>query len=142
MSKFGVIITSSFGVIGGAIITQLGGWTQDFITLFTMMVVDFIMGFSIAAIWKKSTKSKTGSISSLSMWKGLCKKGCTLFIVWIGCRLDITFGTQYIRSAVIIAYIVNEGVSIIEKAGIMGIPIPNIIKKSIELLKQKEDANE
>lgn len=138
MEKLKLLFISILGAIGGFIAEQLGGWTSDMTTLVSLMGVDILMGFLIAAIWKKSNKSITGSLNSISMWKGLCRKGGSLLIVWVACRLDISLGTNYIRSAVIIAFIVNELISIVENAGVMGIPIPKVIIKAIEVLKQKE----
>jgi amidophosphoribosyltransferase len=54
------------------------------------------------------------------------------------CALN-SVGATYIRDAVCIAFIINELISIVENAGLMGIPIPTVITKSIELLKQKGD---
>jgi toxin secretion/phage lysis holin len=97
------------------------------------------MGLLIAAVWKKSNKSETGALGSMQMWRGLCKKGVILLIVLIAYRLDLALGTNYIRTAVIIAFIVNEMVSIVENAGIMGIPMPSVIIKAIDVLKKKEE---
>jgi len=132
------VIIGIFGAIGSFIVQLLGGWTADMQTLIVLMAVDIIMGFLIAAIWKKSGKSITGSLNSISMWKGLCRKGVSLLIVLVANQLDSTMGTDYIRTAVIIAFIVNELISIVENAGIMGVPIPGVITKAIEVLKKKE----
>lgn len=129
---------SIFGAIGGFIVQLLGGWTGDMKTLVIFMATDLIMGFLIAGVWKKSGKSSTGALNSISMWKGLCRKGVSLLIVLVAHQLDCTMGTEYIRSAVIIAFIVNELISIVENAGIMGVPIPKVVIKAIDVLKQKE----
>ena len=139
MNDIKLVVLSAFGVIGGTIASLLGGWSEDLATLLIVIGIDIVMGFLISAVWKKSTKSVTGTLSSLSMWKGLCRKGVTLLIVLVAHRLDLSLGTDYIRTAVIIAFIVNELVSIVENAGIMGIPIPKVIIKAIDVLKQKED---
>ena len=60
-------------------------------------------------------------------------------IILIANRLDVTIGVSYIRTAVIIAFIANEGISIIENLGVMGIPFPQIIKDAIELLTKKAE---
>ncbi|MDF2907588.1 MAG: toxin secretion/phage lysis holin [Herbinix sp.] len=141
MEKINVIklwFITVFGAIGAFIAQLLGGWTSDMQTLGVLMVVDIVMGFAIAAFWKKSGKSITGSLNSISMWKGLCRKGVSLLIVLVAHQLDMTMGTEYIRSAVIIAFIVNELISIVENAGIMGVPIPSVITRAIEVLKKKE----
>ena len=65
----------------------------------------------------------------------------TLLIVLVAVRLDLAMGTTVIKDAVVIAYIVNEALSIIENAGLMGLPIPNVIKKAIDVLQKKDDEN-
>lgn len=134
-----LIFISFFGAIGGCIAQLFGGWSNDMTTLLIFMGIDIVMGLAIAAFWKKSKKSLTGALNSISMWRGLCRKGGSLLIVLVACRLDISMGTDYIRQAVIIALIANESISIIENAGDMGIPIPKVVIKAIDVLKQKED---
>ncbi|MDF2908243.1 MAG: toxin secretion/phage lysis holin [Herbinix sp.] len=126
------------GAIGSFIANLFGGWTNDLVTLMIMMGIDFAMGLMIAAIWKKSGKSENGALSSWSAWKGLCRKGVSLLFVLIAFRLDIALGVEYIRTAVIIGFIINELISIVENAGIMGIPIPRVIIKAIDMLRSKE----
>ena len=62
----------------------------------------------------------------------------TLLIVLVAARLDILLGVTFVRDGVVIAYIVNELLSIVENAGLMGIPIPDAVKNAIEALKTKE----
>ena len=142
MEKFKLLFITVFGAIGGFIAQLFGGWSNDMTTLLVFMGIDIVMGLMIAAIWQNSKKSLTGALNSVTMWKGLCRKGGSLLIVLVACRLDISLGTNYIRQAVIIALIVNESISIIENARDMGIPIPKVIIKAIDVLKQKEDTNE
>lgn len=60
----------------------------------------------------------------------------------IAYRLDLLAGTCYIRDAAVIAFIVNEGISIIENVGCMGIQIPSVIAESIEMLSSKNKKND
>ncbi len=129
------------GAIGSFIVNLFGGWTNDLATLVIMMGIDFLMGLLIAAVWKKSEKSKTGALSSWSAWKGLCRKGVSLLFVLIAHRLDLALGANYIRTAVIIGFIINELISITENAGIMGVPIPDVITKAIDMLKQRSEGD-
>ena len=78
-------------------------------------------------------------MESRAGWKGLVRKGMTLLIVLIACRLDVMLGVNYIRDAVVIAFVVNETLSIIENAGLMGVPIPAAITKAIEMLRDNSD---
>lgn len=129
------------GAIGSFITNLFGGWTSDMQTLLIFMGIDIVMGLLIAAFWKKSEKSETGTLNSTSMAKGLIRKGVYLLIILVAYRLDLAMGVEYIRTAVIIAFIVNEVISIIENAGIMGVPIPSVIRKAIDVLRQRSDGD-
>ena len=141
VSSAKITLLTVIGAIGSFIANLFGGWTNDLATLVIMMGIDFLMGLLIAAVWKKSEKSKTGALSSWSAWKGLCRKGVSLLFVLIAYRLDLALGVNYIRTAVIIGFIINELISIVENAGIMGVPIPGVIAKAIDMLKQKSEGD-
>lgn len=101
------------------------------------MAIDYITGLIVAGVFNKSKKTDNGALESRAGWKGICRKGMTLLIVLIAHRLDLVMGSNFIRDVVVIAYIANEAISIIENAGLMGIPIPAIIVRAIEVLKNK-----
>lgn len=65
----------------------------------------------------------------------------TLFYVLIVTRLDALMGRDYLRDAVCTGFIANEALSIIENAGMMGLPLPERLKKSIDVLKVKVDSS-
>ena len=127
------------GITGGTIVRMLGGWSADLQTLITFMVIDFAMGLVVALVFKKSTKTETGAGESNACFKGLCKKAVMLLIVLIAYRLDITLQVNYIRTTVIIALIVNELISIIENAGLMGVKFPKAITNAIDILQKKSE---
>ena len=129
----------SFGIIGGFFTSLFGGWDAALTTLIIFMGIDYITGLIVAGIFHKSPKTESGSLESKAGWKGLCRKGATMLIVLVACRLDILMGTNFIRDAVIIAYITNEVISIVENMGLMGLPIPAVIIKAIDVLKKKEE---
>ena len=126
------------GIVGGTISALFGGWNHLLTTLLVAMGVDFVTGLVVAGVFKKSQKTPNGALESNIGWKGIAKKGVTLLIVLIAHRLDLAIGTTIIRDAVVIAFIVNEVISITENAGLMGVPVPSPIKKAIEVLKEKE----
>lgn len=130
------------GIVGSFFANLYGGWSEDLNTLLILMLVDFVTGLLIATIWKKSEKSETGALNSISAWKGLCRKGVSLLVVLVAYRLDLALDVNYIKTAVTIAFIVNESISIIENAGIMGIPLPSILSKAIDVLRQKTEVEE
>ena len=135
------ILSTYIGILGSIIASLLGGWDMALQTLIIFMTIDYVTGLMVAGIFNKSTKTKHGALESVAGWKGLCRKGVALLIVLIACRLDLLTGANLIRDAVVIAYCTNEAISIIENAGLMGVPIPTRLTKAIEALKTKEDDN-
>ena len=63
----------------------------------------------------------------------------TLLFVLIAYRLDLAIGVSYIRYAVIIGFLANELISIVENAGLMGVPLPAVIQNAIDILTKKSD---
>ena len=136
------ILCTVIGTIGAIISQSFGGWSAALTTLVIFMGLDYITGIIVAGVFKNSTKSENGGLNSLIGWKGLIRKGVTLAIVLVAHRLDMLIGTAYIKDAVIIAFCANELISLIENAGLMGIPIPEVIKKAIEVLKEQGEGHE
>ena len=124
------------GIVGGFITTLLGGWDSALVTLIVFMGVDFFTGVVTAAMGK-SKHTNSGGLSSKAGWFGLAKKVCTLLLIAVAVRMDILLGTTYIRDAVCISFCLNELLSIIENATLMGIPFPPVIKKAIDVLQTK-----
>lgn len=126
--------------VSGSMITQLfGGWTTGIATMIIMMCLDWVTGLMVAGIFKTSDKSQNGGLNSSIGLKGICKKGMMMILVIVAHRFDLVIGTNYIRDAVIIALIVNESISLLENAGLMGIPIPKILERAIDILKDKSE---
>ena len=137
LHNFKPILMSTIGIVGSAIAKIFGGWGDDMTTLLIFMGIDFSLGLLIAGVWKKSGKSKSGALNSWSAWQGLVRKGVTLLIVLVAHRLDMMIGVDYIRTAAVIAFCANELISIVENLGIMGVPLPSVVKKAIEILQDK-----
>ncbi len=129
-------ICTVVGVVGSFIAGLFGGWDTSLVTLLLFMGIDYITGLAVAACGR-SPKSDTGRLSSKIGWRGLAKKCVSLLLVLVAVRLDIALGTSYIRDAVCIAFTVNELISITENAGLLGVPLPTVITKAIELLQNK-----
>ena len=130
------------GVIGGAIAGLFGGWDTALQTLVIFMAVDYITGLIVAGVFHTSPKTKTGTLESRAGWKGLCRKGVSLLVVLVACRLDAIIGSSFIRDATVIAFACNETISIIENAGLMGVPIPAALTKAVDVLKQRAEKAE
>lgn len=131
------IVSIVTGAIGSLLINLIGKPTDDLIILLVLMIIDLIVGFLISAIWQKSTKTDSGKLSSRVMFKGIVKKFLTLVIVVIAYQLDILFAINVIRHIVIIAFIVEEILSITENIAITGIKIPAIITKALDVLEKE-----
>ena len=131
------IFVSIVGSAGSRIASFFGGWTSSLTTLLIFMLIDYLTGLVTAGVFHKSQKTETGALESRAGFKGLCRKGMILLMVLVAHRLDMAVGGSYIRDAVCIAFIVNETISIIENAGLMGVPIPAVLKNGIEILKKK-----
>lgn len=133
------ILCSVTGIIGSIIASLFGGWNNALTTLLIFMAIDYITGLIVGGVFHTSNKTKTGALQSKACWKGLCLKGVTLLIVIIGHRLDLLLNCDYVMNAICIAFITNETISIVENAGLMGLPIPKIIIKAIDILKAKSE---
>ena len=127
------------GTVGGFIASLFGGWDTALATLSIFMTVDYVTGLIVAGVFHKSQKTESGALESRAGWKGLCRKGTSLLVVLVAYRLDLVIGSNFVKDATIIAFIANETISIIENAGLMGAPIPAVIVKAIDVLKQKAD---
>ena len=135
-------ITTLIGGIGSFIASLFGGWDAALVTLIIFMGIDYITGLIVAGVFHTSEKTPGGGLESRAGWKGLCRKGVTLLVVLVACRLDLVMGSNFIRDAVVIAFIANETISIIENAGLMGVPIPGVVVRAIEILKKKAESED
>ena len=131
------VLCTVIGCVGSLVASALGGWDAGLITLIVFMSVDYITGLLVAGVLHTSEKTESGGLESRAGWKGLCRKGVTLLIVLVAQRIDIVAGTSVVRDAVVIAYIVNETISITENAGLMGVPVPDRLMEAIDVLQGK-----
>lgn len=132
-------VCTVLGMIGAAIANAFGGWDAGLATLIIFMALDYVSGLIVAGVFHNSKKTETGTLESRAGWKGLCRKCMTLVFVLVAYRLDLVIGTNYIRDAVIIAFIANETISLVENAGLMGLPLPAVISKAIDILQKKAE---
>ncbi len=135
------ITCTILGAIGTFIAGLLGGWDASIAALLLCMSVDYILGVAIA-ITKNSLKTPSGGLSSAVGFKGLLKKGVIVLLVFVATQLDAVLGTSYIRDAVCIGFIANELISIIENAGLLGVPLPSALTDAIEILQNKTDGKD
>ncbi len=133
------VISAMIGAIGALFTSLFGGWDTGMTTLIIFMAIDYLAGLVVAGVFKQSQKSDSGALESRAGWKGLCKKGMSLLFVLIAYRLDLMIGTDYIRDAVVIGFCANELISIVENAGLMGLPLPKPIMKALDVLRDKAE---
>lgn len=126
------------GIFGSSLVFFFGGVDTILIALCVFMVVDYISGLMVAWVFKKSPKTETGKVNSGVCLKGLCKKVFMLVLVGVAHQLDVVLGVGFIRNGLVIALSTNETISIIENAGLMGIPIPKVLHDAIEILNEGE----
>lgn len=117
------------GVCGGIITYLLGGWDIALITLAVFMVLDYITGMTASYITKEWS-SETGAI-------GLLKKGTIIIMIILGVFLDrlVTGDTWIFRNVIAMFYIANEGLSIVENCGRIGLPVPERLLNALEQLR-------
>ena len=131
------------GLIGSFIASLFGGFDIGMYILFGFMAFDWITGIILAGVFKKSTKSEGGALSSKAGQIGLLREGLTLGVVIMAHCFDLLIGQgNYFRDGALLAFVVNESVSILENLGAMGVWIPPIIRKAIEILKDKSEPDQ
>ena len=143
MEKLTSIKTWLFAVIAtiGSIITNLiGGWDKALEVLLIFMAIDYFSGLILAGVFKKSKKSETGALESRAGWKGILKKVMTLAIVLMGAQLDILLNVEYIRYGLIIGFIIDEGMSIVENYGLMGFKLPETLSNAFDILRKHKNS--
>lgn len=136
------ILCTLAGILGGLITTAFGGWSEGLTTLLLLMAVDFVSGLVVAGLFQASPKTDHGGLESMAGWKGLARKVGTLLMVMVSYRIDLALGTDYLMTAVVIGFIVNEVISLVENMGLMGIPMPKAITKMIDILSAKANATQ
>lgn len=132
-------VLAMLAVVGSAVSSAFGGWDGFLQILIAMMVCDYITGILVAGIWKRSGKTKNGALSSSVGFKGIVKKCMILMLVWLAVMMDNAMGVHVARTAVCLFFIGNEGLSLLENIGLMGVPYPAFLKNALEQLKQRGD---
>lgn len=133
MKEFWNTIQLIFTAIGGWLGYFLGGCDGLLYALVVFVVVDYITGV-MCAINDKTLSSSVG-------FKGICRKVLIFLLVGIANILDVqVIGTgSVLRTAVVFFYISNEGISLLENAGHLGLPIPEKIKVVLEQLHDRAE---
>ncbi len=136
MSRIQIIIDSIAGAVGAVLGFMYGEVTGLFWALIAFMALDYISGVIVAIIEKR--------LSSEVGFRGLAKKFLILVFVAVG-HIAATYilgGTPAAMSAVMLFYIANEGISIIENAAALGLPVPKKLTSIMEQIRNKNESED
>jgi toxin secretion/phage lysis holin len=135
-------VLKTMAALGGAIAGFFGEWSTVLTVLIVAMVVDYISGMIVAAAGK-SPKTESGGLNSKIGFIGLAKKGMILLVVLTATLLDKAVGnaTSVFQTAVACFYVANEGVSILENAALIGLPVPEVILRALDDMKHKGESD-
>lgn len=131
--------------IGGAIVSFFVTMPPLVWILIAVMSIDYITGLICGAMGK-SEKTENGYLKSHEAFKGLLKKALILLVVLLAALLDMAVskgaGIQFeaVMGATCLWFIASEGLSILENVARMGVPVPKILLKLLEIMKSKGDA--
>lgn len=128
---------AAVAAVGAFIANALGGWDALLKVLVALMAADYITGLVVAGLFRRSNKSESGALDSNAGFKGLAKKCAILLLVYIAVLLDEATGTHYVRAAVMLFFIGNEGLSLLENIGLMGVEYPAFLKNMLQALHDK-----
>ena len=136
MKEFWNTIQLIFTGIGGWLGYFLGGWDGLLYALIAFVVIDYLTGV-MCAINDKTLSSEVG-------FKGICRKVLIFLLVGIAHILDVNVigSGGVLRTAVIFFYISNEGVSLLENAAHLGLPVPEKLKAVLEQLHDRDEKEE
>ena len=136
MKEFWNTIQLAFAAVGGWLGYFLGGCDGLLYALIAFVAIDYITGV-MCAISDKTLSSEVG-------FKGICRKVLIFLLVGIGNIIDVqVLGSPgVLRTAVIFFYLSNEGVSLLENAAHLGLPVPDAIKTVLEQLHDRSDGKE
>ncbi len=132
-------VMAGIAALGGLVIRALGGWDGALQVLVAFMAVDYATGLLVAGVFKRSGKTKGGGLESRAGFLGLLRKGAILLLVFLGSLLDTLPGGGFIRPAVCCFFIANEGLSVLENLGLMGVPYPAFLRNMLEALRKQGD---
>lgn len=129
------------GVLGACLTHFFGGIDTLLVVTGIVMGFDYVTGVIVAVVFHNSPKTATGGANSMVGFRGICKKLVMCGMIGIANLLDMALGVDFIRAGVMYAFLANETISIIENAGCMGITIPAVLRRAIDILAEKEDNN-
>ena len=140
-------LSEFIAAIGGAIASFFVTMPPLVWILIAVMSIDYVTGLICGAMGK-SKKTETGYLASHEAWKGLMKKALILLVVLLSNLLDIAVSNgagitfEAVMGATCLWFIASEGLSVLENVASMGVPVPKILLKLLEIMREKGDATE
>lgn len=135
-------ITEWLSAAGGAVLAFFTGLPVIIWILIGVMSLDYITGI-ICGLMGKSSKAENGGLSSKAATTGIMKKMLVLVVVGLAALVDraisMTAEIEFVAvtGACCLWFIASEGMSVLENAAAMGVPIPKILLQALELFKDK-----
>lgn len=139
LSQVKNIVFAALAAAGAMVAQALGGWDLTLKALVAFMAVDYVTGLLVAAVFRRSPKTERGALSSRAGFIGLVKKCDILLLVLLAVMLDNATGSGFIRAGVCLFFTANEGLSILENLGLMGVPYPQFLQDMLEAMRKKND---
>lgn len=134
------LVIGALAAVGAVAAQALGGWDVALKALLSFMAADYITGLIVAAVFRRSPKTQRGALSSSAGFVGLLRKCCILLVVLLAVVLDGMAGTGgFIRAGVCLFFTANEGLSILENLGLMGVPYPRFLREMLEAMRKRSD---
>lgn len=115
-------------------------WYKVDLIVLGFMIMDTILGV-LSGFLSKSSKTKNGGFNSKQFREGITKKSVMIFYLIIAAALDYVMHTSVLHYAMACLLIFNEGMSILEKGALLGVPMPKVLKNALEVLKGDENTN-
>ncbi|MDD7794833.1 phage holin family protein [Clostridium sp. 'White wine YQ'] len=136
--KNGILITII--AVGEELGLILGGYNSILIALICCMIIDYICSLIVTFVIKNSFETEKREAQNKV---GLARKVLILLIIIMVNQIDIVLGSSgFLRNAVMIGFMANECLSIVEKVGQTGIDLPPVVKNAIDVLKKKSEINQ
>ena len=135
-------ITELLAAVGGAIASFFVTMPPIVWVLIAVMSIDYVTGLTCGALGK-SKKTENGYLASHEAFKGLLKKALILLVVLLAALLDyaVSIGAgiafEAVMGATCLWFIASEGFSILENVACMGVPVPKILLRVLEIMKEK-----
>lgn len=115
-------------------------WYKVDLIVLGFMIMDMILGV-LSGFLSKSSKTKNGGFCSKQFREGIAKKSVMIFYLIIAVALDYVMHTSVLHYAMSCLLIFNEGMSILEKGALLGVPMPKVLKNALEVVKGDENTN-